>query len=49
MAYINQAKTATLVVTGAEDERVHPEQARQLYTGLRLKKVPTEMVAHHRL
>ena len=48
MAYLNQARTPTLVVTGAEDERVHPEQARQLYTGLRIKKVPTEMVFYPR-
>ena len=48
MAYLNQARTPTLVVTGAEDERVHPEQAMQLYTGLRIKQVPTEMVFYPR-
>lgn len=48
MAYLNQAKTPTLVVTGAKDERVHPEQGLQLYTGLRLKQVPTEMVYYPR-
>ncbi len=48
MAYLNQAETPTLVVTGAEDQRVHPEQARQLYTGLKIKKVPTEMVFYPR-
>ena len=48
MAHLNQAKTPTLVVTGAEDVRVHPEQARQLYTGLRIKGVPTELVFYPR-
>ncbi len=48
MAYLNQAKTPTLVVTGAKDERVHPEQARQLFTGLRIKGVPTELVFYPR-
>ena len=48
MAHLNQARTPTLVVTGAEDERVHPEQARQLYTGLRIKGVPTELVFYPR-
>ncbi len=48
MAYINQAKTPTLVVTGAEDVRVHPEQAMQLYSGLRIKKVPTQQVHYPR-
>ncbi len=48
MAYLNQAKTPTLVVTGAKDVRVHPEQARQLYTGLRIKGVPTQMVFYPR-
>ncbi len=48
MAHLNQAKTPTLVVTGAEDERVHPEQARQLYTGLRIKGIPTELVFYPR-
>ncbi len=48
MAHLNQAKTPTLVVTGAEDTRVHPEQAMQLYTGLRIKGVPTQMVFYPR-
>ncbi len=48
MAHLNKARTPTLVVTGAEDERVHPEQARQLYTGLRIKDVPTELVFYPR-
>ncbi len=48
IAYLNQARTPTLVVTGAKDERVHPEQAMQLYNGLRIKKVPTQMVFYPR-
>ena len=48
MAHLNQARTPTLVVTGAVDTRVHPEQARQLYTGLRIKGVPTELVFYPR-
>ncbi len=48
MAYLNQARTPTLVITGAADERVHPEQSRQLYTGLRIKGVPTQLVFYPR-
>ncbi|MEM7587000.1 MAG: prolyl oligopeptidase family serine peptidase, partial [Acidobacteriota bacterium] len=48
MAHLNQAKTPTLVVTGSEDVRVHPEQAMQLYSGLRVKKVPTQQVHYPR-
>lgn len=48
MAHLNQARTPTLVVTGAKDQRVHPEQAMQLYNGLRIKAVPTEMVFYPR-
>jgi dipeptidyl aminopeptidase/acylaminoacyl peptidase len=36
------------VVTGAKDDRVHPEQAMELYTALRIKKVPTELVFYPR-
>ncbi len=48
IAHINKARTPTLVVTGAEDKRVHPEQAMELHTALRIKDVPTEMVFYPR-
>ncbi len=48
IAHIDNAKTPTLVVTGAKDERVHPEQAMELYTALRIKGVPTELVFYPR-
>lgn len=48
LAHINKAQTPTLVVTGAEDKRVHPEQAMELHTALRIKGVPTEMVFYPR-
>jgi dipeptidyl aminopeptidase/acylaminoacyl peptidase len=48
LAHINQAQTPTLVVTGAEDKRVHPEQAMELHTALRIKGIPTEMVFYPR-
>ncbi|MFQ5527702.1 MAG: S9 family peptidase [Thermoanaerobaculia bacterium] len=48
IAHINQAQTPTLVVTGAKDERVHPEQAMELHTALRIKGVPTQMVFYPR-
>ncbi|MCP4203572.1 MAG: S9 family peptidase [bacterium] len=48
LAHINKARTPTLIVTGAEDERVHPEQAMELHTGLRIKDVPTQMVFYPR-
>ena len=36
------------MVTGAKDERGHPEQAMELHTALRIKKVPTELVFYPR-
>ncbi len=48
LAHINKARTPTLIVTGAEDERVHPEQAMELHTALRIKDVPTQMVFYPR-
>jgi dipeptidyl aminopeptidase/acylaminoacyl peptidase len=48
LAHINKAKTPTLIIHGAKDERVHPEQSLELYTALRLKKVPTEYVLYPR-
>jgi len=48
VAHVKNAKTPTLVVTGAKDERVHPEQAMELYTALRIHDVPTELVFYPR-
>ena len=48
LAHLDTARTPTLVVTGAEDKRVHPEQAMELHTGLRIKDVPTELVFYPR-
>jgi dipeptidyl aminopeptidase/acylaminoacyl peptidase len=48
IAHLDKAKTPTLVVTGAKDQRVHPEQAMELHTALRIKEVPTELVFYPR-
>jgi dipeptidyl aminopeptidase/acylaminoacyl peptidase len=48
MAHLNQARTPTLLVHGLKDERVHPEQSLQMYQGLRIKEVPTELVLYPR-
>ena len=48
LAHLASARTPTLVVTGTEDKRVHPEQALQLYTALRVKGVPTQFVEYPR-
>ncbi len=48
LAHIDKARTPTLVVTGAEDKRVHPEQSMELHTALRVKDVPTQMVFYPR-
>ena len=46
--YIKNANTPTLVIHGMSDVRVHPEQGIQLYTALKLKKVPTQLVLYPR-
>ena len=46
--HLNNAKTPTLIVHGLKDERVHPEQSIELYTSLKLKKVPTKLVMYPR-
>lgn len=46
--HINKAKTPTLIAHGLSDVRVHPEQSIQLYTALKLKKVPTQLVLYPR-
>jgi len=48
VAHIDNAQTATLIVHGTADARVHPEQSIQLYTFLRMKEVPTELVLYPR-
>jgi dipeptidyl aminopeptidase/acylaminoacyl peptidase len=48
LAHIQQAATPTLIVTGTEDTRVHPQQSMELYTALRLKGVPTQFVLYPR-
>ncbi len=48
LAHINNAKTPTLIVHGDKDERVHLEQSIQLYTALKLKKVPARLVVYPR-
>ena len=46
--HINKAQTPTLIAHGMSDVRVHPEQSIQLYTALKLKKVPTQLVLYPR-
>ncbi|MCG8606798.1 S9 family peptidase [bacterium] len=46
--YIDKASTPTMIVHGMADERVHPEQGIQLYTALKLKKIPTKLVLYPR-
>jgi dipeptidyl aminopeptidase/acylaminoacyl peptidase len=46
--YLDKASTPTMVVHGMSDVRVHPEQGIQLYTALKLKKVPTKLVLYPR-
>ncbi len=48
LAHINKARTPTLLLHGANDERVHPEQSLELYTALRVKDVPTRYVLYPR-
>jgi dipeptidyl aminopeptidase/acylaminoacyl peptidase len=48
MAHVADAKTATLIVHGADDSRVPPEQANELYRALRHKKVQTQVVYYPR-
>lgn len=48
LRHINGANTPTLVVHGARDDRVHPEQGMELYQALRIKGVPTKLVLYPR-
>ncbi|HZS47702.1 MAG TPA: S9 family peptidase [Blastocatellia bacterium] len=44
MTFIKQAKTPTLILHGAADTRVPPDQSKELYMGLKKNKVPVELV-----
>lgn len=46
--YINDSQTPTLVVHGMADKRVHPEQGIELYTAMKIKGIPTELVLYPR-
>ncbi|MEE8335229.1 MAG: S9 family peptidase [Candidatus Neomarinimicrobiota bacterium] len=48
LAHINNAQTPTLVIHGQKDDRVHPEQSRELWQALRLKGIATELVIYPR-
>lgn len=48
LAHLESTDTPVLVVHGMADERVHPAQALELYTALRIKGVPTELVLYPR-
>lgn len=49
MAFIKQAKTPTLILHGAEDQRVPVGQAQELYMGLRKNDVPVTLVFYPRM
>ncbi len=48
MNFIRQARTPTLILHGASDQRVPPGQAQELYMGLKKNGVPVEMVTFPR-
>ena len=48
LAHINDAQTATLIVHGTADARVHPEQSLELYTAMRIKGIPSQLVFYPR-
>jgi len=48
LAHVNDSQTATLVGHGMADDRVHPGQSIELYTALRIKGVPTDLVLYPR-
>jgi dipeptidyl aminopeptidase/acylaminoacyl peptidase len=48
MSHIDKAKTPTLILHGANDERVPVGQAYELYRGLKDRGVPTELVFYPR-
>lgn len=48
LAHVNNAHTPTLIGHGLADERVYPGQSIELYTALRIKGIPTELVLYPR-
>lgn len=48
VSHLKNASTPMLIGHGMVDERVHPEQSIQLYTSLKLRGVPTELVLYPR-
>jgi len=48
MVHIKQAKTPTLIMHGANDQRVPVGQAQELYMGLRKNDIPVELVLYPR-
>jgi dipeptidyl aminopeptidase/acylaminoacyl peptidase len=48
LAHVNQAATATLVGHGLADTRVDPGQSVELYTALRIKGVPSDLLLYPR-
>lgn len=48
MAFVAKAKTPTLILHGANDDRVPPSQGQELYLALRKLGVPTEFVTYPR-
>ena len=48
LSHINTAKTPTLIIHGLKDDRVHPEQSLELWQGLKIKGVDTELVLYPR-
>jgi dipeptidyl aminopeptidase/acylaminoacyl peptidase len=48
LKHIDRAKTPTLIIHGAADPRVPPTQSVELYTALKWKGVPVELVMYPR-
>ena len=48
LAHLNNAQTPTLVVHGEKDLRVPIGQGQEIYNGLKLRNIPTEMVVYKR-
>jgi dipeptidyl aminopeptidase/acylaminoacyl peptidase len=48
MFNVKNIATPTLILHGQADERVPPEQGRELYVALKRRGVPTEMVTYPR-
>ncbi|RMF75060.1 MAG: S9 family peptidase, partial [Planctomycetota bacterium] len=48
LSRIADSHTPTLILHGADDRRVHPGQALELYTALKRKGVPTQLVFYPR-